>query len=202
MQVEEKSAGDVTAPASAGQSGLNGSATRPVAVRDGAITLAALIDAYMSQYCGRDTTRPQRLGWWHAQIGHLTLAQLDDDHVFALMEDLAQRRGTYYIGKDASGAAIMKAKKKPLAVATLNRYQASLSAVLTWAQRRRITPKGWANPCRMIPMRREHNQVVRFLSDAERERLLAACRESKWAKLYLLVLTALTTGARLVSCRR
>jgi len=37
---------------------------------------------------------------------------------------------------------------------------------------------------------------VRYLSDEERERLLVACRESSWPRLYVLVLMALTTGAR------
>jgi len=34
------------------------------------------------------------------------------------------------------------------------------------------------------------------LSSSERKRLLNACRETSWSKLYLLVLTAITTGAR------
>ncbi|MBK6863385.1 MAG: site-specific integrase [Ideonella sp.] len=37
---------------------------------------------------------------------------------------------------------------------------------------------------------------IRFLSDDERRRLLDACKTSKWPRLYLLVLLALTTGAR------
>lgn len=41
-----------------------------------------------------------------------------------------------------------------------------------------------------------NNEKVRFLSQDERERLLAACKASKWQRLYLLVLLALTTGAR------
>lgn len=37
---------------------------------------------------------------------------------------------------------------------------------------------------------------MRYLDNAERERLLAACRESTWPRLYLFVLMALTTGGR------
>ena len=37
---------------------------------------------------------------------------------------------------------------------------------------------------------------MRFLSDDETRRLLAACRASIWPRLYALVLAALTTGAR------
>ena len=55
-------------------------------------------------------------------------------------EALAVQRGRYFAGLDADGANIMKAKARPLAAATINRYQAALSAVLTWSQRRRIAP--------------------------------------------------------------
>ena len=37
---------------------------------------------------------------------------------------------------------------------------------------------------------------VRYLTDDERSQLLKACRASSWPKLYVLVLMALTTGAR------
>jgi integrase len=126
----------------------------------------------------------------------VTLAEIDDDMVFDAMEALAARKGTFYMGKDANGAPIMKAKRRPLSAATQNRYQAALSAVLTWAQHRRIAPKGWHNPCRMLQMKPERNARVRFLTDPEREALLAACRGSKWPKLYLFVLMGLKTGAR------
>ena len=45
-------------------------------------------------------------------------------------------------------------------------------------------------------LKAEKDEIVRFLSDAEREALLAACRSSKRPRLYLLMLTALTTVAR------
>ena len=40
----------------------------------------------------------------------------------------------------------MRAKSKPLAPATLNRYKSALDAVFVWAIKRRITPKGWTAP--------------------------------------------------------
>jgi len=103
-------------------------------LRDGSITLAALIDAYFREYSGRDSTRPQRLGWWRERFGHLPLAELEDDHVFEAMEALAQRRGAYFAGKDVEGKKIMRVKTKALSPATLNRYQAAYSAVLIWAR--------------------------------------------------------------------
>ena len=46
-----------------------------------------------------------------------------------------------------------------------------------------------------VERRREDNEIVRFLSDGERERLLQACRACAWNLMYLLTLLALTTGA-------
>lgn len=195
MHVALQSAGDVTTPASAVPTDP-GARPRLAVVRDGTVPVSGLIDSYMTVYDGRDTTRAQRLGVWRERIGHLALAEIDDDAIFDVMEDLAGRRGAYYAGRDVEGRPIMRAKRKPLSPATLNRYQAAISAVFTWAQRRRMVPKGWANPCRALEMRREKNARVRFLDDAERERLLTACRASQQPKLYLFVLLALTTGAR------
>ena len=124
------------------------------------------------------------------------MLELTDDAVFGALELLSARHGRYFAGKDADGRAILKAKGKPLSPATVNRYQAALSALLTWAQRRRIAPKGWSNPCQHLELKPERNEVVRFLSDSERSSLLAACRASTWPRLYLLVLMGLTTGAR------
>ena len=150
----------------------------------------------MAAYAGRDSSRAQRLGFWAATHGQVTLFELSDDDIFSALEGLASRRGRYFSGKDADGKAILKAKRTPLSAATINRYQAALTAVLTWAGRRRMTPKGWQNPCKLIELRAERNEIVRFLSDDERTPLLAACRRSSWPRLYLLVLLALTTGAR------
>ena len=98
-----ESAGDVTAPASESQSGLNGEAAPGVALRDGSITVAQLIDRYLAEYRGRDTTRHQRLDYRRGRIGGVTLDQIDDDLIFAEMQVLATRRGTYVMGLDADG---------------------------------------------------------------------------------------------------
>lgn len=164
--------------------------------RNGQARLADVIDAYMSAYSGRDTSRAQRLEFWRSAFGQRTLDDLSDDDVFDGIERLGARRGRYFAGKDADGAPILKAKSKPLAAATVNRYQAALSSVLTWTVRSRIAPRGWQNPCRVVALRAERNEIVRFLSDTERNSLLAACRASSWTMLYPLVLLALTTGAR------
>lgn len=165
-------------------------------MRQGTLALADLIDLYMAHYAGRDSTRVQRLNWWRHQVGAIALQDLSDDHVHAALEALAGQACRYFAGNDADGRPIFKAKKRELAPATINRYAASLAAVITWAIKRRIAPKGMTHPCRSIERRPEHNEKTRFLSDDERRRLLEACRASTWPRLYLLVLLALTTGAR------
>lgn len=192
MATAIKSAGDGIASDSTMQTGLP-----PLPLRAGALLMGDVIDLYMAHYAGRDSTRTQRLTWWKAKAGAIALQDLSDDHVHAALEDLAQQRSVYFAGKDATGQPIYKAKKhKPLAPATINRYGASLAAVLTWTIKKRIAPKGYVHPCRSIERRTENNERTRFLSDDERARLLLACKASSWPRLYVLVLMALTTGAR------
>jgi integrase len=52
------------------------------------------------------------------------------------------------------------------------------------------------NPVQHIRSKPENNERIRFLSDDERARLFKACKASQWSKLHLLVLMAITTGAR------
>lgn len=165
-------------------------------LRAGHLTIAELIDLYMAHYEGRDTTRVQRLSWWVERLGGIRLDEVSDDHIHAAQEALAARTARYWAGTDADGKTIFRGKGKPMSPATVNRYGSAIAAVFTWSVRRRIAPKGWDHPCRRVERRPENNQKTRFLSDEERERLLAAAKTSKWPRLYLLVLLALTTGAR------
>jgi integrase len=166
------------------------------AARTGEITIREIVDRYMAEYAGQDTSRAQRLSWWCAKLGNITLADLTDDQIYFALQDLATQRGRYWAGLDADGHAIYKAKRGPLTPATLNRYAAALGAVLSWGVKRRIAPRGWDNPCKRLERHVENNERVRFLSDDEREQLLAACRASRWKRLYLLTMLGLTTGAR------
>lgn len=168
----------------------------PVRSRDGNVFISQLIDAYMLAYQGKDESRPQRMRWWQDKIGRLTLNQIEDDHIFFAVDELSKQRGRYYKGLDANGNKIYKAKNKPLAPATLNRYVATIGALFTWAIKSRIAPKGWVHPCRGIDRRPENNERVRFLNDSELDSLMTTIKSSSWKKLYLMVLLGITTGAR------
>jgi integrase len=155
-----------------------------------------VIDAYMLAFRGKDASRAQRLALWRERIGHIPLVDLTRRDVKAVIAEMRMRPPRFYMGKDADNRPILKAKSKVLAPATVNRIAAALSAALTWAIHEDVAPDDWQSPMRGIKVLREDNARVRFLDDDERERLLAACKTSKWPKLYLLVLLALTTGAR------
>lgn len=166
-------------------------------LRHGALPVAELIDLYMAHYAGRDPALATRLRWWAARVGSMPFECVSDDHVHAALEDLARAPARYFAGLDADGRRIFKAKDRPMSPSTVNRHHQALASVLTWAIKRRIAPKGWVNPCRAVEKRSEAGSArTRYLSDAERERLLGACKASAWPKLYMLVLLALSTGAR------
>ncbi len=80
------------------------------------------------------------------------------------------------------------------AAATANRYISALSALFTYA----VKDLRWIseNPCRNLKKLIENPGRDRVLSEAEIQKLLAACRESKSPYLYCIVLISLTTGAR------
>lgn len=80
-----------------------------------------------------------------------------------------------------------------LSNSTKNRYKAVISVVLSYAVKTSIIEQ---NPTLKIASLRENNHRVRYLSNNERKRLYEASRASKWSKLYLLILMAITTGSR------
>jgi hypothetical protein len=140
--------------------------------RNGSITISQAIDAYMACYQGKDESRAQRMTWWQSKIGRLTLNEVDEDHIFFAIEELANKDARYYAGKDADGKSIFKSKNKPYAPATINRYAAAIGALFTWCIKKRIAPKRWEHPCKAIERRPENNEIVRFLSNSERHALL------------------------------
>ena len=168
----------------------------PTAAQGASLTLAELANEYFAQYAGRDDSRPHRLAWWIARLGARAASSITDDDVFAALEELAATPARRYAGRDIDGKKIFRARPDRRSNSTINRYHVALAALYSWAIKRRRLPKGAKNPCSEIERHKEPEGVVRFLSDAERERLLEACKASKWRRLYLLVLMGITSGAR------
>ncbi len=146
-------------------------------------TLGELVDLYLVEAMpGKPASiRVQRaqLLWWKAQLGGYCLAHVTPELV-------ASRKKVLSRGLTPKGTR--------RAAGTVNRYLAALSHAFTFA----IREVGWTgtNPVRSVSREREPRGRVRFLSDYERDQLLASCRSSSERRLYPLVVLALSTGAR------
>ena len=138
----------------------------------GAKTFVDAANAMLKGTQSRDPARAARVGWWVERIGHLPLGRIEVGDLRGHLDNYAEDH-------------------KP---ASSNRLKAAVSSVFRHALR-----EGWwtRNPARQLAHRTEDNQVVRWLSDDERARLLTACETSTWPKLKALVLVLLGTGCRL-----
>lgn len=161
-----------------------------------AAPLLELVDEYMRAYAGRDHTRSYQLAWWARHFGARTWLTITDDDVHAGLEELRTQPPKVFVGQDEHGRNRHRWKANPKSAGTINRYHAALMALFTWAIKQRRAPRGWENSARKIQRIPERSGRLRFLSADELARLLAACRESTWRRLYLVVLMAITTGAR------
>jgi len=136
------------------------------------LLLSTLIDEYTGQFSGKDKNVFYRLAWWYEHYGYMSLADISHTTIRKGLKQLsdAGRQG-----------------------GTLNRYKANLSSVFQLAKENYGLS---INPCREITAKPESSGRVRFLSEHERAALLKASKASQWDKLYLIVLLAITTGAR------
>ena len=141
-------------------------------------------------------TRERQLGWWSQQFAGLSLAEITADRISKARDQLSIEtfsRGRRQKQPDG-GAGKPPPKEYRRSGATVNRYIAALSHVLSFAVKdRRLLER---NPVSDIRRKPEPRGRTRFLSDDDRTRLLEACAESLWPALHTLVLLAITTGAR------
>jgi integrase len=152
------------------------------------LTLSSLIDEYMEQYQGKDHGLIGCLSWWSTLYGKLPLNKISVSTIRSALKLLSE-------GNAIRGNGVGKTKEvaRKRSGATINRYKANLSSVFEYGKEHYGLTD---NPCRDIRSKPESKGRTRFLTDDERTRLLEVCKQSKWDKLYLLVLMALTTGAR------
>jgi integrase len=144
--------------------------------------LSELIDRYIEHVLSakRDARNPKRqLLWWKDHLGTMQVGSVTRATISECRDELLRA---------APG------KSKARSPATVVRYLAALSHVFSVA----INDWEWAetNPVKGVRKPKEPRGRDRYLSDAERERLLAECRKSKSADLYAFVVLALCTGAR------
>ena len=141
------------------------------------VTLGDLLQRYrreMLPHKRRSTQANQanHLDWWTEALGPWPMADVTPARLGACRDALAQTR----------------------APGTVNQYLRTLSHAFSIA----VNEWGWLdqNPLRRVRLLPEPRGRVRFLTDAERPRLLAACQASRNQHLYPLVMLALATGAR------
>jgi len=142
-------------------------------------TLSELIARYSERvlpHKALSTARVQKaqLEWWQQQIGPMTLASI-----------------TSGIVADCTERLIASGNKNATAVRYL--------AVLTHCFNYGVKELEWLkeNCVLRVKKPKEPRGIVRFLTDDERESLLAACKKSSNHLLYPAVLIALSTGMRL-----
>lgn len=147
-------------------------------IAGGEMTLAQLIDKFVYQYGKKDQNMLNRLKWWGCHYGHLKVSEMTEDYV---------RHG---INKLLTGGVTGKRGSSPQ---TTNRFKANLSSIFEFGKNKFHLK---CNPCSQIKSKPEGKGRQRYLTVEEQQRLLAAAKLSKWNKFYLLILMAITSGAR------
>jgi len=120
-----------------------------------------------------------QLEWWNKRLGEYLLCDVTTALIVQHRDELSNTLTQY---------------GKPFSPATINRYLAALSHSFSMA----AGEWEWVqeNPVKRVKKPSEPDGRIRFLSDAERERLLNACKDSRQEFLYLIVLLGLSTGMR------
>lgn len=157
-------------------------------------TLQEVADAYMANYRGR--SKPVgTLAMWTRELGHIRVSELTADQICDVLQRYAAEPVTKYIRTTGASEPTLRMHGRR-APATINRVRAVLAGVLTYARKKRLVPRGWTNPMSEVFPEEFNNERTRFLSPEERNRLFAAARVSTYPRLLLLILMAVTTGAR------
>ena len=152
-----------------------------LAERPQGLAVREVINGTCSVMRGRNGTLPSRLRVWQVLFGDMTLEQADSDVIHAARSELATMPALAFKGLDVDGRKIFTPKRVrgTKSSATLNRYLAAISSVLSWAIEERLAPRGWAHPCRGFKLMKEPDGRVRFLDEGERERHFAARKASQ-----------------------
>ena len=135
-------------------------------------TLADAIQAYLKQHTGKDKSAHTRLRWWSHHLGDKYLGK---------------------VTKADIKSCLVKLLDEGKANTTYNRFKSAISAVFEYYKDEHDLEH---NPARQVKQLKEGRGIERYASEDELARLLASCKQSEWDRLYLLVLMAVSTGAR------
>jgi len=140
-------------------------------------TFPEWVEQYISNTDIKDKSMYGRLNYWKKQFQNQLVTDIAPEDIDDSLLELAEGR---------TGS-------------TVNRYKSNLSSLFEAFNKdptfKRIQ---FSNPVRseFVSSFPENKAKDRFLSPFEQQKLLLAAKESHWEKLYLLILLALTTGAR------
>lgn len=128
--------------------------------------------------------------WWLARLGDRLIADVRPDDVRQALNIYGAGTVRVHI-RNSAEARDTGMKRAP---ATVNRMRSRLAAIYRHARGE------WGlmleSPTKSVPKRKEDNQRKVFLTEEQAGKLLAAARASDWPRLHLLVVMAVTTGAR------
>lgn len=166
-------------------------------------TLGDAIDKYIRDVLPHKSKSAQKtstqLLWWKEQIGFKLLSDLSSSIVGELRDKLLKepvKRNRTKKNTDGSIGAYTIQGNKINSPATVVRYMAALSVVLSEAVKEWKWMQRDQNPMPDVKKPKEPKGRVRFLSDEERDALLAACKVSAATYLYAIVVVAISTGMR------
>lgn len=157
-------------------------------LRGASMTFAELVDEYAQQWTKRDTNQVYRLAYWSKEIGHYKLTDITAQLLRKKLKDF--QNGQCLRGDGVNKSTTLQKTRSP---ATVNRHRGTLGGLFKYALQESYIN---ANPLQKTTCLEVDNSRVRYLSDAERERLFDACKQSSWPRLYTLVLMATCTGMR------
>lgn len=154
-------------------------------------TLSELIERYIKYELPKRKSDHQKfkmqLTWWENKIGFYLLSDITPS-LIAEYRDVLKNEPSVKELKDGGRIEIMRSN------GTVNHYLATLSIAISIA----VDEWGWLeeNPIFKVTKMRGVKGRTRFLTDKERQALLAACDKASNPLFKLLVVLALSTGAR------
>ena len=165
-------------------------------------TLKDVIKRYRDDVLPHKATTTQRaeatyIAFWERELGAYALSYIEPEKISEKLRELGEAgdgRRKAEEGAAENGAKPPQPAPKPKSRKTLKHYRDTLALLLKHAKQ-----WGWtaANPIDGVnKITKIRNERIRFLSDDERTKLLAACKASENEHLYPVVLVALSTGAR------
>lgn len=135
--------------------------------------------------------RERMLAYWLEALGDVRLSDITPTRIATVLREYAATPIKRTVRRNRRLVEIERKRSSQ----TVRHLHMALSALLDFAK----MDLHWLaeNPARNTRRAEPAAPRIRWLSDDERDRLLAACRDSENPDLHLVVLLALTSGARL-----